>query len=105
MRIYYLFFMINFYIVYTIVFRPGSIQDPGQFFFFNQNDIILVKKNKSQWVATGFQNYGLHKLLILLFFHTTKKNYEDMIFQFIFKTLFLDYDKFYLKKKKQTTNK
>jgi hypothetical protein len=97
--------MINFYIVYTIVFRPGSIQDPGQFFFFNQNDIILVKKNKSQWVATGFQNYGLHKLLILLFFHTTKKNYEDMNFQFIFKTLFLDYDKFYFFKKKQTTNK
>jgi len=52
----------------------------------------------------GLQNYGLHKLLILLFSHATKKNYEDMIFQFIFKTLFLDYDKFYLKKK-QTTNK
>jgi hypothetical protein len=96
--------MINFYIVYTIVFRPGSIQGPGQF-FFNQNDIILIKKNKSQRVATGFQNYGLHKLLILLFFHTTKKNYEDMIFQFIFKNLFLDYDKFYFLKKKQTSNK
>jgi hypothetical protein len=46
----------------TIVFRPGPVQGPGHrvarvnsFFFLNQNDVVLVKKqNKSQRVATGF---------------------------------------------------
>jgi hypothetical protein len=47
--------------VYSIVFRPGPVQGSGfdrvarvKFFFLNQNDVVLVKRNKSQRVATRF---------------------------------------------------
>jgi len=40
---------------------PGSkskswilIGSPGLLLFFNQNDVVLIKKNKSQQVSTGF---------------------------------------------------
>jgi hypothetical protein len=53
---------------WSIVFRPSSVEGPSSEFwpghrvltrsfgsiFFNQNDAVLVKKNKSQQVATEF---------------------------------------------------
>ena len=48
--------------VLTKVLKPGLVQGPGfdlvvrvnsDFFYKNQNNVVLIKKNKSQWVATG----------------------------------------------------
>jgi hypothetical protein len=47
----------------------GSLCRPGQFFFKNQNDVVLVKKNKSQRVATGYCRVtGSTEFFLTLFF-------------------------------------
>jgi len=38
----------------SIVFRPGPVAGPGQFFFLNQNDVVLVKKNKINELQPSF---------------------------------------------------
>jgi hypothetical protein len=64
--------MINFYIVYTIVSDPARSKALVNF-FFNQNDIILIKKTKVNGSQPGFKTMVYTNYLFFCFFIQPKK--------------------------------
>jgi len=105
-RIIYVKFEVFLFIKYNsmVVLRSGPIQDlsfgfwpdyPDQFFFLNQNNIVLVKK-KSQRVVTGFLTGSclVNRVTLVFFFYfffnpirfqpRIKPGFKTMIYIYIY---------------------